>query len=163
TLDREVELLKRTLNYSVRCGKLAVNPIATTKLLRKPNVRKTVISEVMFAKLYESAEPNLKPILLIAYDTGLRKREGLDLRWAQRDLDSGGIRLGAGETKTDSPRVVVLTGRAIEVLKAQPRHIKSEYVFVNPATGEPWQEIRKMFRRACEVAGLEGIWVHDLR
>ncbi|WP_242342699.1 tyrosine-type recombinase/integrase [Anaeromyxobacter terrae] len=34
---------------------------------------------------------------------------------------------------------------------------------MNPETGRPWQDIRKMWQRACAAAGLDGIWIHDLR
>ena len=55
-----------------------------------------------------------------------------------------------------------LTGQTLQALKSLPR-LATEYVFVNPLSGKPWQETRKMFRRACENAKLEGIWFHDLR
>src|SRR5262249_47044704 len=45
TLDREVELLKRALNYAVTAGSLNHNPIAHARLLRKPNVRRMVVDE----------------------------------------------------------------------------------------------------------------------
>jgi integrase len=34
---------------------------------------------------------------------------------------------------------------------------------VNPATGKPWPDIQGAAERAREKAGLEGVWVHDLR
>ena len=45
TLDKEVELLKRMLNYAVACGSLASNPLGAVKLLRKPNVRRSVLDD----------------------------------------------------------------------------------------------------------------------
>lgn len=34
---------------------------------------------------------------------------------------------------------------------------------MNPATGKPWQDIQGAAERAREAAGLDGVWVHDLR
>ena len=51
TLDREVELLKRLLNYAAACGRLTENPIARVKLLRVPNVRRVVLDEEAFQRL----------------------------------------------------------------------------------------------------------------
>jgi len=93
TLDREVELLKRVLNHAVRLGTLRHNPIAEARLLRKPNARRMVVDEEMFGRLFEASEEPLRPILLLAFDTGMRKREVLDLRWEQVDLRSGTITL----------------------------------------------------------------------
>jgi integrase len=163
SLDREVELLKRMLNYAVACGSLTSNPIAAAKLLRRPNVRRSVLDDVAFDKLRAAAEDHLKPIILVAYDTGMRLREVLGLRWSQVNLELCVVKLGAEDTKTEEPRTVFLTKRVREVLDAQPRHIKSDWVFTNPETEEAWKDIRKPFRRACEAAKLTGVWFHDLR
>ena len=56
-----------------------------------------------------------------------------------------------------------LTSPVREALEAQPRHIKSGWVFTNPKTEETWKDIRKAFRRACNAAKLSGVWFHDLR
>ncbi len=133
------------------------------KLLRKPNVRRSVLDEAGFERLLALAEDQLKPIILVAFDTGMRLREILGLRWSQVDLKLGMIKLGAEDTKTEQPRTVFLTSRVSQALESQPRHIKSEYVFTNPKTEEAWDDIRKMFSRACTAAKLTGVWFHDLR
>ena len=93
----------------------------------------------------------------------MRKREILDLRWEQVALKDGAIRLSQEDTKGEEARLVVLTARSLDALKALPRGLPRAPVFPNPATGEPWQDIRKMWNRARESSGLEGLWVHDLR
>jgi integrase len=163
TLDREVELLKRMLNYAVRTGALQSNPLAQVKLQHKPNVRSRVLSDAQFARLFEASEEALRPILRIAFDTGMRLREILDLRWEQVDLRGGTIKLAAEDTKTEAPRTVVLTEAVLAALRALPRGIGAAYVVPNPATGKPWQDLRKAFRRALEAAQLDGLWFHDLR
>ena len=163
TLDREVALLRRILNYAVQCGDLSRNPLDGVQLLRKPNIRRVVISEEIFQKLLQAAERVFRPILLVAYDHGLRKGEILGLRWEQLDVREGVIRLAPQDTKGGEHRVVYLTSRTLEALRALPRRLHAVHVFTNPATGERWWEIRKMFRRACRNAGLENIWFHDLR
>ena len=82
----------------------------------------------------------------------------------QLDVREGVIRLAPQDTKGgEHLGVVYLTGRTLEALRALPRRLLAEHVFTNPATGERWWEIRKMFRRACRNSGLENIWFHDLR
>ncbi|HTP24062.1 MAG TPA: site-specific integrase [Anaeromyxobacteraceae bacterium] len=163
TLDREVELLKRILNYAVACGRLTHNPIAKAKLLRKPNVRRMVVSEEDFQRLHAAADECFKPILAVAYETGMRKREVLDLRWEQLDLKEGVIRLLPQDTKAEDARIVYLTPRAHEAVRGIVRRLGSAFVFLNPQTGEPWVDVRKQFVHACKAAGLAGVWFHDLR
>jgi integrase len=128
-----------------------------------------IVPEDAFERLLAAADPHFRPILLLAYTTGMRRGEVLNLRW-KGEVDSSGldlkasvIRLADSDTKTGEPRVVYLTSRAVTALREVPRHLKSPYVFVNPETGKPWREVRKAWRRACKGAGLEGVWFHDLR
>ena len=163
TLDLEVEILKRMLNYAVKCGRLQSNPLVGVKLLRRPNVRRTVVDEETFQRMVEAAATWLKPILVVAFDTGMRQREILRLRWNQVNIKEGIIRLEAKDTKTEQARVIVLTGRVKETIRAQPRHLTSEYVFANPKTGRPYVWIKKSFTGLCKRLGLKDVWFHDLR
>ena len=51
-----------------------------------------------------------------------------------------------------------------EILLRLARHKRSgEYVFVSPKTGTRYKDIKHSFRKACELAGIEGLVWHDLR
>ena len=163
TLDREVELLKQLLNYACRAGQLTANPLDHVKLLQKPNVRRKVLDEAEFNRLFEASEESLKPILLAAFDTGMRLREILHLRWTQVDLRDGVVRLLPQDTKAEEARTVLLTTRLRRALEALPRGIGASVVFPNPKTGAPWQDLRRAFQRAARTAELDGLWFHDLR
>jgi integrase len=162
TLDREVELLKRCINHAVACRRLPVNPIAHVKLLRRPNTRSQIVDEEGFAKLLEAAPLALRPILVVAFDSCMREQEILGLRWNQVDMRRGTISLTSSEDKEEAPRLIYLTRRTREALASQPRSLLG-FVFVNPKTGTRWQEIRPMFYRAREGAGMPELWFHDLR
>jgi integrase len=162
TVNREVAHLKRILSYAVECGDLKANPLTRVGLLHEDNVRQVVVSEEEFARLMAHAEPELLALLVLAFDTGIRRREALALTWRQVNLQQGTILIPPSDNKGHRPRTVFLTDRAREALKAMPRAI-SGHVFVNPATNKPWVDLRKMYRRAMDAAGLEGIWYTDLR
>ena len=104
------------------------------------------------------------PILVVAYDTGMRKGEILNLRWSQVDLKAGSVRLGAEDTKTNRARTIYLTARALDVLKRLPRQLRSEYVFVEPAApGSAGRTSKRSFDAAREAIGRPDLWFHDLR
>src|SRR5262249_36444647 len=113
TLDREIELLKRFLNYAVAAKRPPRNPIAERSRLNTPNGRPGVIPEELFAKLQTGAGRLFRALMLVAYDTGMRTREVLDLPVAYLDLKAGAIRLPAEATKTEKPRVIYLTKRTL--------------------------------------------------
>lgn len=160
TLNHEVKLLRHVINYMVEIGNIEKNPIAKVKLLRENNVRASVITEEQLTALLRVADDDLRPIILVAYDTGMRKSEILKLRWVNVDLHEGVVIVA--ETKNDEPRAVYLTGRAKAELQQLPRSI-SGYVFVNPRTNKPWVDIKKKWNRAREAAGVEELWFHDHR
>ena len=163
TLDRELAQLKRMASYALECGRLKSNPLMHVKLLRKPNVRQSVIDEETFSKLVDAAGAEFRPILVMAYDTGMRKGEILNLLWSQIDLKAGTVRLGAEDTKTNRARTIILTARALDAIKRRPRQLRSEYVFFNPSTGKGWVNIDAPFAEARAAIGRPDLWFHDLR
>jgi len=69
--------------------------------------------------------------------------------------------LAPEDTKTDEPRLIVLTSRAREALRTlHSRFKKTGFVFVNPKRKSRWVDIKKRFRRAVDAAELHGLWFH---
>lgn len=163
TLDRELEVLKRALNYSVKARQLTTNPLDQVGMLRKNNTRRMVLDEARFQRLHSAADPTLKPILLTAFDTGMRLREVLNLMWANVDLVGGRILLHSQDTKTQQARTIVMTDRLKAVLGATTAARRHGPVFPSPDTRKPFVDVRRAFKRACDGAGIAGLWFHDLR
>lgn len=179
TLDREVELLKRAINYVVKCKKAPSNPLATVSLLHKANTRKVIINEEQFqealAALEENSEDNtpvrrmrkrvFRAIVITAFDQGMRLQEVLQLKREQLFLKDGCLALGADDTKTDEGRKVYLTTRtreALEGLEEDPRC--PHMVFVNPRTHRAFKDVRKLWRELKTAARLpKDAWFHDTR
>ncbi len=96
----------------------------------------------------------------------MRKNEVLQLRWKHVDLVSGTIMVPRETAKSGRERWVPIDATIAGVLSGLSR--TSEHVFFNPATGRPWNNITKAFKRACKAAELPhgrkgGIVLHDLR
>ena len=163
TLNREVALLRRLLEYAVECRKLAFNPIGAVSLLKENNIRRVLVSEANLVRLLECAEPQFRAILLVAYDTGMRLQEVLQQQRAWLDIKRRRLVLPAEYTKAEEARPIRLTRRTIEAIEALPIRLESPYLFVNPETGTRWKNTRRMWKRAAEAAGIEEAWFHDLR
>ena len=50
-----------------------------------------------------------------------------------------------------------------ELLALRKRAAKGEYVFVNPATGKNFTEIKRSFHTASRMSGIDNLNWHDLR
>lgn len=105
----------------------------------------------------------LQPIMMVAYDSGMRRGEIAQLRWSQIDMKAHVIKLTSSDTKTDEKRLVPLSDRLLEMLSDTPRHV-SGYVFVT-CNGRPYDpsKISAAFKKACARAQLANVVFHDLR
>lgn len=102
--------------------------------------------------------------------TGCRKREVLDARWENIDLDRGVLTIPL--SKSGKPRYVPLSPAAREVLSQArwlvtdifgDRALQIGWVFPNPNTGKPFIKMQTGWERARRIAGLDGLRIHDLR
>lgn len=115
---------------------------------------------------------HLKPMILLALNTGLRRGDLFSLTWGHVDLEKRQIRKIIGKTshsrrkagKQIEPAVLPLSREACAVLE-QCRRQWGDYttVFHSPITGGPLTDIKKGFAAILEDAGIEKFRFHDLR
>jgi integrase len=161
TVNREVACLRTMISRAVKHGKLDANPISRVKKLPENNVRERVLGPDQFECLLECCPQHLKPIVLVAYLTGMRRSEILFLTWEEVDLQNKFIRLKGNRTKTGVARSVPLHPRVWDALSRLPRGIRSSRVFL--WRGKPINDVKKAFRTACTKADLNDFTFHDLR
>jgi integrase len=182
TVNRELACLKRMFTVAhkglivLKGGVPKDKPLEVVSLEQERNERDRVLLAEEFARLCEAVEDWLKPMLLVAYHTGMRKGEIRSLRRDQVDLKTGTIRLKSSDTKTDEGRVIPLSQTLTSTLKTATRYVCCPWVFVNPARMDAWQaspdmvepryhktSITRAFERACQKAGVKYATFHDLR
>ncbi len=162
TVNRELACFKVIFNKAIKNGKAERNPAQGLKMLKENNERDRVLSEGEFHRLLAACPEHLKPVVKLAYYTGMRQGEILTLTWGQVDLKEGFIRLGPRDTKTDEGRLVPLHIEILEMLKNMTRGLPNVRVF--PFKGHCWgSTLQRAFSRARKEAGLEDILFHDLR
>ncbi|MGH9755246.1 MAG: integrase [Blastocatellia bacterium] len=167
TVNRELQLMRAVLNFARRKGWIVRNPFELGEpLISMSSERKRdrILTREEEARLLAACETrsraHVRPILIAALDTGLRKGELLKLKWSDVDLVSGLIRLRATTTKTEQPRTVGMTVRLRAELErlwtVSPRDA-SMLVFGIKS------DIKRGFASACKAAGIEDLRFHDLR
>ncbi len=112
-------------------------------------------------RLIDACESYLKPIVIIALNTGMRRGEILSLKRENLDLINGFILLD--RTKNGERREVPLDDNVMEALRATPRRLDTPYVFAHPTTGKPYSTVKYCFAAACRAVGLTDFHFHDLR
>jgi len=140
------------------------NPVMAVERLQEHNVRDHVLSLEEFQRLLDAAPNYLRPILLLAHDTGMRRGEILNLRWSQVDLKHGFIHLGGLDTKTQEGRLVPLNDRLTNALKdVMHSAIRCASGHVFHRQGTPIKDVREAFVAACRKAAIVDFRFHDLR
>ena len=90
TVNRELACLKTIFNKAVMNGKAEKNPVQRVKLLKENNERDRILSPEEYDRLLLVHCPeHIKPIVKLAYHTGMRQGEILNLTWGQVDLKEG--------------------------------------------------------------------------
>ncbi|HEY8102856.1 MAG TPA: site-specific integrase [Burkholderiaceae bacterium] len=158
TVNKELALLSRVIDTARKDWGIYLPDNAAKKVRRpKPNRgrdrRLEPGEEVRI--LVATGSLTLRAIVRLALETGMRRGELAGITWDCVDLSK--CTLHIPKTKTDSPRTIPLSTKAVEVLKNLPRNIGGS-VFNLKASS-----MSQAFERACRRAGISGLCFHDLR
>jgi len=177
TIDMEISIIKTMVTKAddndLVDGR-TVKPFRRVqrKLKRGANARRRTLIPSEYLELVRLAAPHLKPIIITAYNTGMRLGELLGLRWSHIDREKGVIRLPAGMVKESKPKVIPINHHVKQILVDNPREtVHHDHVFTyrNEPIGN-LGGIKKSFNTACEKAGIiqgrgepDGLIFHDIR
>jgi len=160
SVNRELATLKGMLNKAVEWGKLKESHTRKIKLLKGVEKRLRYLMPDEVQILISNCTDRLRPIVVVAVHTGMRKGEILSLRWDQVDFEKGIITLV--DTKNDQRRYVPMDETVKSTLRDMSRN--GEYVFPGiRKQGSHLLWVDKMFRKALEKSGIEDFKIHDLR
>ncbi len=141
-------------------GDETLKAVRRAKLLPVNNRRLRFLSKEQCQALTETCSTHLRPIVVTALNSGMRKGEILRLRWEQVDLRHGFILLDV--TKNGERREIPINSKLRATLEAIPHGVESEYVFVD-RNGNPFKDVKRSFATALSRAGVKDFRFHDLR
>jgi site-specific recombinase XerD len=173
--NRILMLLKFMFNSAIKWEVQGVvsNPCKGISELQENNHMERFLTsdeaQRLRAAIAESANPMLGPIVQLMMLTGCRRGEALNAKKTDFDLERGSWLLP--DPKGGKARHIPMNERAIDTVKAamllaqnlNHNFEQTEYVFANPRTGLPFEQIYYSWNTARKKAGLEGLRMHDLR
>jgi integrase len=160
TVNRALAVLKSMFNRAIVWGKAKNNPCKAVKLFKENNQRLRFLEKEEVGKLLDSCCEHLKPIVLVALNTGMRKSEILRLRWRDIDIKRGIIHLL--DTKNGEKREVPMNEITQKTIIGVLKHPDTQYIFCNNE-GQPYGDIKKSWLTAVKKAGIINFHFHDLR
>lgn len=160
TVNRQLGVLRSMLNKAVAWGKLQNNPMKTVQFFPEPEGRLRFLEKEEIRRLIGNCDSRLRPIVVLAIYTGMRRGEILNLQWLDVDFKRNIITLL--DTKNGKSRQVPMNSLVVAALNQIERHPKSRYVFCYE-NGERIQDVRKPFSTALNNSGIKDFHLHDLR
>ena len=138
--------------------------LARCKNLKGENKRLRYLSEEEAERLIECCEPAyLRPIVITALNTGMRRSEILKLTWNRVDMKNRLILLD--KTKNGERREIPVNDTLYKTLAGLVRNIKADFVFYNAKTKDfrPFDRLDRSFHTALRKAKIVDFKFHDLR
>lgn len=167
TVNRELGVLRNMFQIALRKEWIGKSPFFGEKPLIMKSLepkRERILTREEEAKLLEQCDTarrkHLRPVVITALDTGMRRGEIITLIWSDLDFDNRQINIKAFNTKTERARTIVMTERVFQ-------HLMALY---EASTKKPdervfgiQRDVKKGWHKACEEAKIEGLRFHDLR
>ena len=135
--------------------------IRKVKRLREDRRLRYLESKEECQKLINACDSHLKPIVITALNTGLRKGNVLNLKWSNVDLRNGFLLIDM--TKNGERLEMPINETLRNTLLGIPRRIDGGYVFHDPIIDRPYRDVKRSFTSACRRAGIRDFHFHDLR
>lgn len=173
TIDQEIGKVRAMVFKAFDNDIVGGETIKTFKKIGKlsrgnANARSRIITGEEFAAMLKDAPLHIRHILTMAYHTGMRRGEILNLTWDKVDLKKRFIYLEATDTKDKEKRSIPISSELHAVLRKIPKAIHDRHVFLYK--GAPIMDLRTGLRKACAGAGViygrfkkSGFVFHDLR
>ncbi|MBN1270903.1 MAG: tyrosine-type recombinase/integrase [Candidatus Aminicenantes bacterium] len=163
TVNRYLTILKRMYNVAIEWGYTKGNPVNAVKSFPKADkLKERILPQDEEERLLEAASAHLKPIIIMALNTGMRRGEILNLKWNDVNLEAKEIKLV--KTKSGRSRIVDINSVLLKELSGLLKTgKKQDFVFLNPKTGKPYNKLQTSFDGACRRADIKGLRFHDLR
>ncbi len=165
-VNRELATLRAALNFAQRNKWLESSPFAEGDpllSLADEAKRERILSFPEERRLLAECtgrRAHLRPLVIAAVDTGMRRGELLKLRWHDVTLGTARITVTALNTKTATARTVPLTPRLHAELSRlwgqSPQDLDGLVFGLSDNFKRAWES-------ACTASGIAGLHFHDLR
>ncbi len=167
TLKRELSILSSAINTAIIDWGIPIpsNPVAMTRIPKHNDSRDRRLKDGEEEKLLAIAKLVYQRAIIIAVETAARRGELLNIRKSHINCDNQTLHIP--DTKTDTPRTIPLSTRAIKALKDQVKSLSDAHVVQIERDPKLFRMSAPMFRHEIHKyrvkLDMEDWRFHDLR
>jgi integrase len=168
TVNREMTVFKHMMSKALEWKLLVANPLRGVRSLNVPKRLERILEVNEELRLLSACDhvrsKFLRPVIVLALNTGMRRGELLSLQWSQVNFSRRKIRILNAKTESGE-RTIPMNSMTYAALSSLKRNRKSELVFPsNRKEGKRILDLKKGFKKAVREAELHGnLRFHDLR
>jgi integrase len=162
TANRKLACLKHMLSKAVdwnMASEETLKQMRKVKFIKENNRKLRFLNVDECQRLIACCPAHLKPIVITALNTGMRRGEILSLMWERVDLRHGFISLE--DTKSGEGREIPINNTLRMMFEEMPHSIESVYVFTGK-DGDPLTDVKHSFTTALKKAEIRNATFHTL-
>ena len=165
TVNKELATLKHMLSKAAEWSMVseeAIKGALKVKLLQENNRRLRFLSKDESTSLISNCAKHLKPMVVTALNTGMRRGEIFGLTWDRVDLKHGFILLNTSKNgeRREIPINTTLRAQFVELALG---NVDGHRFIFHEKDGKPFDSVKRSFLAACTKAGITDFHFHDLR
>jgi len=145
TVNIELALLRRMFNLAISWDKCKSNPLNKVKFFQGLPPKERILTMEEEERLLAETPKHLRPILITALNTGMRRGEILNLKWADIDLSTGYIHIR--KSKSGKERKIPIN----ETLRETLLELESENFVSNSVSNDV-----KLIKRVKIIRKIQG-------
>lgn len=186
TINRELGVLSKIFSIAIENKYAKENPVEHVSKLKVPNKLErhltpeeedriikvcdgdysfmdiSVLEQEELKKKYKDYHKYLKPIILMAILTAMRKSEILNMKWDCVDFKNRTITIV--DTKNGSMHTIPLSQRFYDILsEMKSKNPDNIYIFTNPDTNTRYKCFYRGFTSVLRLADVKNFTFHDTR
>ena len=159
TVNRDLSVMRRILNWGVDNALILSTPFARLRLVRERKQKTRILGVRDEAPLLDACAGHFRPIVMMALDTGMRRGELLNQRWEDVDLDRRLLLVTKSKTRGGEGREIPFTDRVYEFLRGRAQ--AEGYLFTFHK--RPIHLVKTAWRLALQRSAIRRLRFHDLR
>ena len=161
TINLYLAIFQKMYNLAIENERVKKNPFKSEVFFKLNPTKMQYLSKDEISTLLDASPDYFSPLIITALNTGLRVGNILNLKWNDINFKLNIIELV--ENKGKKHMRIPMNEKLIKCLNGVEK--TSDYVFINPHTGEPWNRTTfgKLWRKVREKANLNDFKFHGLR
>ena len=159
TVNRDLECLRHILFWAVDEGLTIANPLSRMRMERERRRKRPILSTEEEELLLKAATAHLRPIIIAALDSGMRRGELLSQRWEDVDFARCLLFVSHSKTPEGEAREIPLTDRFFNLLWGMREDQGVIFLF----RGRPVYSLKTAWKTTLRNSGIRRCRFHDLR